>query len=143
MCHLEWFRRPDGSVVISEVGARPPGAQIPTMISRAHDIDCIGSWARLMVLGEMAPLPPRRYAVGTAYLRGQGEGRVRAVQGMDAIYRKYGHLITDVRLPKEGQEKAKSYEGEGFVMLRHPETAVVRDALTDVISTVRVELGGG
>lgn len=142
MCHLEWFRRPDGSVAISEVGARPPGAQIPTMISRAHDIDCIGAWARLMVLGEMEPLPPRRYAVGTAYLRGQGEGRVVAVHGMDSIYRKYGHLITDVRLPQARQEKAKSYEGEGFVMIRHAETSVVRDALTDIISSVRVELGG-
>ena len=28
LTHMEWFRRPDGSVAVSEVGARPPGAQI-------------------------------------------------------------------------------------------------------------------
>src|ERR1044071_491120 len=28
LSHMEWFRRRDGSVAISEVGARPPGAQI-------------------------------------------------------------------------------------------------------------------
>ena len=28
LTHAEWFRRPDGSVAISEIGARPPGPQI-------------------------------------------------------------------------------------------------------------------
>jgi biotin carboxylase len=141
MWHMEWFRRRDGSVVVSEVAARPPGAQICTLISRAHDVDCVGAWARLMVFGELAPFPERRYATGGAYLRGQGQGRVRAVHGLDVIGRELGHLITDAKLPQIGQEKARSYEGEGYILLRHPETRVVEDALRHVISTVRVELG--
>ena len=28
MTHMEWFGRPDGSIAIGEIGARPPGAQI-------------------------------------------------------------------------------------------------------------------
>src|SRR6185369_14190103 len=36
LSHMEWFRREDGSVAISEVGARPPGAQITTLMSYAH-----------------------------------------------------------------------------------------------------------
>jgi biotin carboxylase len=141
MCHLEWFRRADGSLAISEVGARPPGAQFPTLISRAHDVDCVGIWARLMVHGQIDPLPPRRYAAGAAYLRGQGEGCVRAVHGIDTIQRDVGDLVTDARLPRIGQAKAPSYEGEGFIVVRHPETKVARDALNHIVSTVRVELG--
>jgi biotin carboxylase len=141
MCHLEWFRRADGSLVISEVGARPPGAQIPTLISRAHDVDCHGAWARLMAAGTFEPFPPRKYASGAAYLRGQGQGRVRAVHGIEQLQRDLGDLVTDARLPQHGQEKAPSYEGEGFILVRHPETKVVEDALTHIISTVRVELG--
>ena len=141
MCHLEWFRRADGSLAISEVGARPPGAQFTTLISRAHDVDCVAAWARLMVHGELEPLPARKYAAGAAYLRGQGEGRVRAVHGFDVIQRELGGLITDVRLPQPNQEKAKSYEGEGFILVRHPETRVVKDALDKIVSTIRVELG--
>ncbi|MGI9090035.1 MAG: ATP-grasp domain-containing protein, partial [Gemmatimonadaceae bacterium] len=38
LTHMEWFRRGDGSLVISEVAARPPGAQITTLVSRANDI---------------------------------------------------------------------------------------------------------
>ena len=47
----------------------------------------------------------------------------------------------DVKLPTAGQVPTGSYEGEGFVILRHPDTAVVQDALHRLISLVRVELG--
>ena len=39
LAHSEWFRRSDGSVAISEVGARPPGAQFTSLMSWAHDLD--------------------------------------------------------------------------------------------------------
>ena len=45
LTHMEWFRRPDGSVAVSEVGARPPGAQLTSMLGYAHDIDFYRAWA--------------------------------------------------------------------------------------------------
>ena len=140
LSHMEWFRRRDGSVAISEVGARPPGAQITTLVSRAHDIDFLGAWARVMVYGEFDP-PERRYAAGAAFLRGQGTGRVVAIHGLEQAGRELGELVTDFKLPEVGRTPTGSYEGEGYVLLRHPETAVVKDALLHLISTVRVELG--
>jgi hypothetical protein len=140
LTHMEWFRRRDGTLAISEVAARPPGAQITTMNSRAHDMDFVKAWTRVIIHEEF-DVPQRRYAVGTAFLRGQGEGRVRAVHGLDEVRRELGTLITDWRLPFEGQSPTGSYEGEGFIVLRHPETAVVTDALKRLISVVRVELG--
>jgi biotin carboxylase len=140
MSHLEWFRRRNGTIAISEAGARPPGAQITTIISRAHDFDAVGAWARLMVFGEFQ-VPERRYAVGAAYLRGQGSGRVKAIHGLEEANAQIGHLVTDVKLPQIGQERSPSYEGEGYLILRHPETAVVKEALSRLITLVRVELG--
>ena len=139
LTHMEWFRRPDGTIAISEVAARPPGAQIMTVISRAHDFDAVAEWARLMVFDEFEA-PPRRYAVGAAYLRGQGNGRVRAIHGLDQVERELGSLVVDFKLPTSGQVPTGSYEGEGFIIVRHPETAVVQQALQRLISTVRVEL---
>jgi biotin carboxylase len=145
LTHMEWFRRPDGTIAISEVAARPPGAQIMTVISRAHDFDAVAAWARLMVFDEFSA-PARRYSVGVAYLRGQGNGggqgggRVKAIHGLDQVERELGSLVVDFKLPTPGQAPTGSYEGEGFVILRHPETAVVRRALQRLISTVRVEL---
>ncbi|HNB52623.1 MAG TPA: ATP-grasp domain-containing protein [Anaerolineales bacterium] len=140
LSHMEWFRRADGSIAISEVGMRPPGAQITTLMSRAHDFDCATAWAKLVIFGEFEA-PERKYAAGGAYLRGMGQGRVRAVHGVDKIEREFGHLATDAHIPPIGQEKSSSYEGEGFIIVKHPETAVVEQALTAIVQTVRVELG--
>ncbi len=138
LSHLEWFRREDGSVAVSEVAARPPGAQFTTLISYAHDLDFYRAWARLMVQESFDP-PPRRYAAGIAFLRGQGAGRVSNVHGLDQAQRELGPLVAEVRLPRPGQQPAGSYEGEGYVVLRHPETAVVAQALQRLVQLVRVE----
>lgn len=84
--------------------------------------------------------PTRRYAVGTAYLRGQGQGTVTAIEGLDAVQRDLASLICDHRLPYIGQTPTGSYEGEGFIIVRHPETTVVKSALARIISTVKVIL---
>ncbi|MCZ6506856.1 MAG: ATP-grasp domain-containing protein [Acidobacteria bacterium] len=139
LTHLEWFRRPDGSLAISEVAARPPGAQITTLISVAHVLDFYGTWSRLMI-DEVFDPPQRRYAAGAAFLRGQGGGRVAAVHGIEAAQRAAGDLVVEVKLPLPGQPAATSYEGEGYVIVRHPETQRVEEALRAIVSTIRVEL---
>jgi hypothetical protein len=141
MSHLEWFRRRDDSLAISEVGARPPGGQLTRMMSRANDFDCEAAWARLMIYGEFDP-PTRKYAVGNAYLRAQGFGdHIVAVHGLEQVDREVGHLVCDVSLPQIGQVPSRHYTGDGYVIVRHPDTAVVRDALHRIISLVRVEVG--
>ncbi|WP_151523487.1 ATP-grasp domain-containing protein [Serinicoccus kebangsaanensis] len=137
--HMEWFARPDGSVAISEVGARPPGAQLASMIGLAHDVDFFDLWSRL-VLREEFVRPERVYACGTAYLRGMGHGRVRGVTGLEEINRELGELVVDHRLPHRGQQASSSYEGEGFITVRHHDTGVVREALERIVSTVQVTL---
>lgn len=140
ICHLEWFRRPDGSVVLSEVAARPPGGQITTLISQAHDADFLLAWARLLIFGTFE-FPARRYATGIISLRGQGSGRVRAVTGLEQAEDELGELIVEARIPKINQPAAEGYEGEGYIILRHPETAVVEQGLYRLGALIRVELG--
>lgn len=138
--HMEWFRRKDGTIAISEIAARPPGAQFTTLISRACDIDVIKAWVLLMVYDEPLQLTIK-YAAGAAYLRGQGEGRVMGIDGIEEIRAKYKNIITDIRVPKRGQEKSRSYEGEGFVIVRHVDTDIVESALKDIVENVRVKMG--
>jgi phosphoribosylaminoimidazole carboxylase (NCAIR synthetase) len=140
LTHMEWFRRGDGSIAVSEVAARPPGAQFTTLISWAHDVDFYRAWAELMIFERFAP-PERRYAAGIAYLRGQGRGRVRRILGLDAAQREMGAIVVEVQLPQAGQHPASSYEGEGYVVLRHERTEVVAAALARLVELVRVELG--
>ncbi len=141
LSHMEWFRRSrDGSVAVSEVGARPPGAQFTTLISYAHDFDLYKAWARLMVFEEF-DAPRREYAAGIAFLRGQGKGRVRAIHGLEQASQELGGIVIESRLPRAGQAPSGTYEGEGYVIMRHPDTGLVERALRRLVSLIRVELG--
>jgi hypothetical protein len=140
LTHMEWFRRPDGTVAVSEVGARPPGAQITSMLCYVHDFDLYRAWAQLMIDGTFAP-PARAWSAGTAYLRGMGVGVVQAVRGLDALSSEVSSLVVDSRLPQPGQQSSGSYEGDGYITVRHADTSVVTAALRQLIGTVRVELG--
>jgi phosphoribosylaminoimidazole carboxylase (NCAIR synthetase) len=140
LTHLEWFRRPDGTVAVSEVAVRPPGAQITSMLCYAHDFDLYGAWAQLMVHGTFAP-PERNWSAGTVYLRGQGAGHVRVVHGLDGLPDEVSSIVVESRLPKPGQLSSGSYEGDGYVIVRHRDTAVVTDAMRRLVTGVQVELG--
>jgi hypothetical protein len=104
-----------------------------------HDFDLYRDWARLMIDGSFDP-PERTWAAGTVYLRGQGAGHVRAVHGIDALAPQLKDLVVDSRLPRPGQPSSGSYEGDGYITVRHPDTAVVTAALKELLATVRVEL---
>jgi hypothetical protein len=140
LTHMEWFRRPDGSVAVSEVGARPPGAQITSMLCYAHDFDLYRAWAQLMVDGTFEP-PVRQWSAGTVYLRGQGSGVIRAVHGLDRLPPGVTGLVIDSRLPAAGQPSSGSYEGDGYITVRDRDTSVVTAALKELLTTVRVDLG--
>ncbi|MFK8031820.1 MAG: ATP-grasp domain-containing protein [Gammaproteobacteria bacterium] len=139
LSHMEWFRLANGDIAISEVGARPPGAQISSLLSYAHDVDFYKAWPRLMTFGQFTP-PERKYAAGAAYIRGQGYGRVKNIYGIDEIQRRFGSIVVEAKLPSEGQPPSDSYEGDGYIIVRHPDTAVVREALQEIVKTIRVEL---
>ncbi len=138
--HMEWFNRGPGDVAVSEVAARPPGAQFMSLMSFSYDVDMYRAWARLELFGRFSP-PERKYAVGAAYLRGQGAGRVTAVEGLDTLQRELGDLVVEARMPRFGQAPSDSYEGDGYVIVRHPETPVVEAALRRVVDVARVRLG--
>ena len=142
LSHMEWFELAGGRIAVSEVGARPPGAQITAMTSLAHDFDLYRAWARLMIHDRFDP-PERKYAAGAAFLRAQGEGRrVARIRGLSEAQRELGDLVVEARLPQPGQPRGEGYEGEGWVLLRHPETEVVERALFRLINLLRIEAEG-
>jgi biotin carboxylase len=138
LTHMEWFRRRDGSLALSEVAARPPGAQITNLISVAHEWDFLSAWARLMVFDQFDP-PPRKWAAGAAFLRGAGQGKVANVRGLDQAQKELGPLVVEAKLPQAGTPKSTSYEGDGHVVIRHESTDVVFKALMRLVSLIRVD----
>jgi len=137
--HMEWFQRDDGSIAISEVAARPPGAQFTTLLSAAHDLDFYQAWSRLLIFEEF-DVPVRKYAAGSVYLRGVGGQRVTAVRGLEEARSELDGLVFEAKLPEPGQPKAESYEGEGYILLRHPETSEVEKGLRWLLQNLQVEM---
>ncbi|HSG47314.1 MAG TPA: hypothetical protein VLA43_05775, partial [Longimicrobiales bacterium] len=72
---------------------------------------------------------------------GQGEGRVQAIRGLERVAGELGSLVVEAQIPKVGQAASGTYEGEGSVIVRHPDTDAVKDALWKIITRIRVELG--
>lgn len=138
LTHMEWFHRPDGSLAIGEIAARPPGARIVQLTGLAHGFDLHRAWARVVVDRAFDGPWHRTRSTGVAFLRGTGTGRVAAVAGLDAAQSRMGALVVDRSLPTVGQPRSDSYEGEGWVVVAHAETAQVRKALFDLITTVQV-----
>ncbi len=138
---LRWLRRPDGTPLIADVTARPPVGPILSLMALAHGADMYRVWGNAAVNGLFAPIP-RLYAVGAAFFRTQGKGTaVAAVHGLDEIVRELGDIVVQVQAPRAGQPWSNAPDGDGFVLLRHAETAVVDEALKGIADAVWVELG--
>ncbi|HYU15110.1 MAG TPA: ATP-grasp domain-containing protein [Candidatus Acidoferrum sp.] len=139
--HMEWFRRDDGGLAVGEIAARPPGAHIVRLNSYAHDVDMYRAWARAVVDDAFDGPFERRYAVGCAYLRGVGRGQVLRVTGVERAQELVGPHVVESRLPRPGAQRSDSYEGDGHVIVRHPDTEVVVAAMKTIIETIQVEYG--
>ncbi|MCA9697533.1 MAG: ATP-grasp domain-containing protein, partial [Myxococcales bacterium] len=106
LSHMEWFQRHDGTMLVNEVGVRPPGVHIMPMMGLTHETDMIADWARLMTFDQFDP-KPRKWAAGAAFFRGQGHGdRVVALHGWDEVRELVGDALIEAVLPKVGQPKA-------------------------------------
>lgn len=138
MTHMEWFRRSDGSLAIGEIAARPPGANIVRLTGLAHDTSMYRAWARAVVDEAFDGPFERPYAAGSAFLRGLGRGRVLGTENIGAIQDALGDLIVEAKVPTVGARKSDSYEGDGYIVVRHERTEVVREAMRRIIALARV-----
>jgi biotin carboxylase len=141
LTHMEWFLREDGSMLVSEVGARPPGVQIMPLMSLTHDVDMIAAWAELVACDRFEPRARKR-AAGAAFFRGQGTGeRIVKIHGEAAAREQAGDALVELHLPPLGTRRAESYEGEGHAIVRHATTDGAKEALKALVSNIRLELG--
>jgi len=138
MSHVEWFRRADGSVVISEAAARVPSAAISTLAHLADGTHLIDLWVRLLVLGQVDAPPPRRFAAAAVFLRGSGRGRIRAVRGLPGVIEKSGPLIVAADYPAVGTAIERDWDGNGSILFRSPSTRAVVEAVEHARRTIRI-----
>jgi phosphoribosylaminoimidazole carboxylase (NCAIR synthetase) len=141
LTHMEWFLREDGSSLVNEVGARPPGVQIMPLMSLTHETNMIADWAELVAFDRFTP-KPRRHAAGSAFFRGQGDGdTIVAVEGVEEAVAEAGAALVELRAPKVGQRRAEGYEGEGWAIVKSATTEGAKVALRALIERIQVRYG--
>jgi len=138
MTHMEWYEKADGSMAIGEIAQRPPGPQLCQMTGLVHDIDIYRAWARSVVDGALDAPWVRKYAAGTAFIRGMGRGRVLGITGIREAHEAVGPWLVEAKLPDIGTVKSDSYEGEGYVVVRHESTDKVKELIKTVIQTIKI-----
>ncbi len=70
-----------------------------------------------------------------------GKGRLPACKGSKRLPPNWARLWSKPKYRNPDKPVSGSYEGEGFIIVRHPETKVVEQALNRIIGTVKVEMG--
>ncbi|HUX12512.1 MAG TPA: hypothetical protein VMW87_05765 [Spirochaetia bacterium] len=137
---MRWFRRLDGTAVVTDVIPSPPVEPIGSLMTLAHGTDIYRVWGNTIINGLFAPIP-RLYAAGAAMFRTEGEGTtVSAVHGLAEIVEELGELVVRVEEPRVGQLWTDPLTSGCFVLLRHAETAVIDEALRRIADSVWVEL---
>ena len=138
MTHMEGIVCEDGVPKFIDATLRPAGARIAPMFGFAFDVDPHLLWARATLDGVFDGPLERKFAVGTIFLRGIGSGEIVKVTALDAVASQLGDLLVDLRAPVVGAAKSDTYTGDGYITVRHPETAVVARAFDYITQTVRI-----
>ena len=122
--HMEWFRRPDGEVVFGEIAARAPGGKLVDQMNYANDFDVFREWARAACWGAFEAVPRRRYYCAAVFKRARGQGRIKAIRGLDELRRRCGPGLVAADFTPVGHPRRdwrNTLIGDGFVILRHPD----------------------
>jgi len=120
---MEWYRKSNGEVVFGEIGCRPVGARLLDPMNFTSDTDLFVEWARAACWGRVATLPARKYNTAIIFKRAQGQGRIRAVSGLQSYLRRHGDGVMVDALLRPGQPRRdwkQTLVSDGYLIVRHP-----------------------
>ena len=142
--HLEWFRRPDGEAVFSEVAARSGGGHLLDQMNYTSDIDLYREWARAVCWGAFEGGTTRRYACGAVFKRAQGQGRLLRYEGLERFVNRHRLGVCAVDFTPLGAPRRdwrNSLVGDGYVLFRHPDQSAAMAMLDEAVREIRLIAG--
>lgn len=125
MCRLDFRLGADGAASVSRVDAWPPEPWSMELVAWARDLDLHRAWADVMVHGEFTP-PAGGWAAGAISFRGAGAELEKLSDAEDPAVE-----TKTLRLEESAGESPGS--GESVLLVRHPDTGVVRDVLWKIL----------
>lgn len=121
--HMEWFLKSDGEAIFGEIGARPPGARSVDVMNYTCDTDVYRGWGEALIHGRLGQPTERKYNAAVIFKRAQGEGRIRRIEGLEALLSRIGQHVVCVDLLPLGHPRRnwkQTLLSDGYLMIRHP-----------------------
>ena len=128
--HMEWYRTASGETIFGEIAARPPGARTVDIMNSAGDTDLYAGWAEAAMHGKFSTRVERKYNAAIIFKRAQGQGRIRHIQGLDELRRRFGQWIAAEELLQVGEMRRNwllTLVSDGFLVVRHPDLQTTFD----------------
>ncbi|MEZ4235748.1 MAG: hypothetical protein R3F59_06210 [Myxococcota bacterium] len=142
--HMEWFRTSTGEAVFGEVACRPPGANMVDLMDYAGDVDLFREWARAVVHGRFEPPLTRPWNAAIVFKRAVGQGRIRAVEGLEAFLARYRRWVARVDLLPVGAPRRnwqQTFLADGNLVVRHPDADACLALAKEAAATIRMYAG--
>ncbi len=142
--HMEWYRKSSGEIVFGEIAARAPGGRLVEQMNLANDFDIYREWARAVCWHTFEATAHRRYHVAAVFKRAIGQGRIRAVEGLQEARRKLGaSLVIEDLLPIGATRRDwhQTLLSDGTLMVRHPDFATCKAMMDVLVNDVRLYAG--
>jgi hypothetical protein len=145
--HVHWVHGERGPV-FSGITSGSFSPRVLPLGSYAHDIDFHDVWACSAVFQKFPSLE-RAYAAGAVFVRSNGlarsgesggAGRITAIRGLDRVYDELGHLVVETNLPRPHRAHATNIHGESYMIVRHPDTERVENALEQIMDMIEIEV---
>lgn len=142
--HMEWFRTPAGEAVFGEIGGRAPGGRLAHAMNYSTDFDVFAGWAEAVCYGSLSQDTEKRYNVGVVFKRAEGSGRIQRIEGLPGIFSRFGEHIPHIDLVQVGQPRRdyrKVVEGDGWVVVRHPDLETTMDMADHIATDLKMYAG--
>lgn len=142
--HMEWFHHPDGSAVFGEVACRPPGANMVDLMNYACDVDLFRGWAEAVVHRRFTTPIRRPWHAAMVFKRAVGQGRIRAIDGLDPFLARYRPYVARVDLLPLGAPRRnwqQTFLADGNLVVRHPDRDACLAMAMEAASTIHLFAG--
>lgn len=142
--HMEWYRRPNGSVVFGEVACRPPGANMVDLMNYANDIDLFAAWGEAVVHGRVSLPNDRPWNAAIVFKRARGDGRIQRVTGLERFVARHGRWIARLDLLPVGAHRRnwrQTFLSDGNIVVRHPDPQACLNMAREAAATIHLFAG--
>lgn len=142
--HMEWFRTARGEAILGEIACRPGGSKLMDQWNWAQEIDIYREWARAACWGACEAAPRKAHHVGVVFKRARGQGRIKAIHGMDRLRSDLGSALVEEALSPIGTPRRdwkQTLLSDGWVVVRDPDHDRCRHMMDRLINELQLDAG--